>query len=201
MAIDRRKRPLKRDEGEWRDASLFIIATEGEKTEPRYFGLFKSPKIKVLTLECRDGRSSPDAVMERISEFKGKYYFGRGDTFWLVVDRDRWTIKTLSAVFAECRRRDLVMTVSNPQFEVWLAFHFQNDLPTPPTKANLTRHLRALLGSYSKTRFPTDGLVERSPQACQRARQADTSPNAIWPDAPGSRVYLLTEELLRKIRS
>jgi hypothetical protein len=116
MAIDRRRRPLKRTGGELRDASLFIVATEGEKTEPLYFSIFKSPKLKVETLECEDGHSSPEGVLKRVTDFKRRYQFGPGDTFWVVVDRDRWTVKHLSAVFGECNRKDFTLLVARTSF-------------------------------------------------------------------------------------
>jgi hypothetical protein len=195
MAIDRRKRPLTRERGDWRDASLFIIATEGEKTEPRYFSLFKSSRVKLKILECVDGSSSPEGVLARISQFKESYHFGDGDVFWLVIDRDAWRVKTLALVHSECKRKQFNLLVSNPQFEVWLAFHYEEPLPVPCTKAELAKHLKARMGSYSKSSYPTDGLVERSVAACERAKAADVGSNAIWPDSPGSRVYHLIQDL------
>jgi hypothetical protein len=73
MAINRSKRPLVRDHGEVRDATLFIVATEGEKTEKIYFSVFRSSRLKVRLLPTLDGKSSPNSVLERISEFQSAY--------------------------------------------------------------------------------------------------------------------------------
>lgn len=199
MAIDRRKRPLVRERGDWRDASLFIIATEGEKTEPRYFDLFRSARVKVKMLPCEDGASSPEGVLKRIAEFKKAYHFGKGDSFWLVIDKDRWTIKAITAVFSECRRKKFTMVISNPQFEIWLSLHFEAELPNPITKMSLVKHLKAEMGSYSKHNFPADGLLEKCEDASRRAKALDVGPHAIWPDCPGSRVYSLVDSLLAKL--
>lgn len=196
MPIDRRKRPLKRVMGQLRDATLFIVATEGRRTEPIYFGIFMSPRIRVETLGCEDGHSSPEGVLDRVTDFQRKYQFGAGDTFWLVLDRDDWKIKTLTHVFTECRKKDVSLLISNPMFEIWLALHFDDALPENLSKKSLSAHLRRLLGSYSKSNYPADSLLERSEKACERAKNNDSGTNPIWPDSPGTRVYKLVAEIL-----
>ena len=198
MAIDRRKRPLVRDRGEWRDASLFIVATEGEKTEKIYLSCFHSQKIKVVTLECTDGRSSPEGVLDRIDAYKNKYQLGAGDTFWLLIDRDSWRTKMLSAVASECRRKEFSLLISNPMFEVWLAFHFDDDLPEKLTKRSLASHLRKVMGRFSKSDYPTHNLSIQAKVACEKARARDKDLNSLWPISPGSRAYRLLEEILAR---
>jgi len=197
MAIDRRKRPLIRQPGDWRDATLFIVATEGEKTEPRYFEIFSHPRVKIKTIECPDGKSAPEHVLDRMVQFAQSFHFGDGDSFWLVIDRDRWTIKSLSYVYMECRKKGYNLTISNPCFEAWLAFHFDDKIPIPATQKSLSSHLRSLLGSYSKSEYPLEILKESVERACRNAELNDKGENEIWPESPGSRVYVLVKELLR----
>lgn len=63
----RKKRPLKREISHLRDASLIIIASEGEVTEKVYFEsyLFESMRVQVRVLETRMGISSPTAVLPK----------------------------------------------------------------------------------------------------------------------------------------
>jgi RloB-like protein len=199
VAISRLKRPLTRAAGVLRDASLFIIATEGEKTEPLYFEAFQSQRLKTIPIPCEDGKSSPEAVLIRIDEYKKKYDFGNGDSFWLVIDRDKWPEKTLSAVASECRKKQFTLIVSNPYFEVWIAQHFADELPLPLTKRSMQKHLKDKLGSFSKTKYDVEALHKLCPDACTRAKEMDLGENEIWPDNPGSRVYLLVENILTKI--
>lgn len=194
--VSRTKRPLDREGGVLRDASLMIIASEGEKTEPLYFSAFRSPKLQIICIPSSGGRSSPDHVLDALSEFIAKFDFGEGDEFWIVVDRDRWTEKNLSRVFADCKKKGVEMAVSNPFFEIWIALHFPNALPNILKKRELKVHLSALLGGYSKSNFDTSQLVLQAEEAVGRAQALDSDANHIWPPPPGSRVYHLMRRVL-----
>jgi hypothetical protein len=198
MAVSRLNRPLERNETQDRDATLIIVATEGEKTEPLYFTIFSSTKLQIVTLNCPDGHSSPEAVLGRATEYKSQFQFGDGDSFWVVVDRDKWTIKMLSKVYSECRKSEINLIVSNPAFEIWLSLHYENDLPKVLTKTSMTKHLKDLMGSYTKSSYPLDGLLERSAVAIERAKSIDKGTNKIWPEAPGTRLYQLMMEIHSK---
>lgn len=68
----KRYRSLRRSTGKRRYKRLFIIASEGEKTEPEYFRRFGGPESAV-TVKCIKAASpSPDKVLERgcASSFK-----------------------------------------------------------------------------------------------------------------------------------
>lgn len=119
MAIDRRRRPLDRRGGVLRDASLIVIAMEGEKTEKIYFDIFHSSRLKIVSIPCKDGRSDPVSVLKNLTDFKKKMQFGSTDTFWLVVDKDRWTAKNLAAVRRECRQKEFNLLVSNPRLRTY----------------------------------------------------------------------------------
>ena len=61
-----------------RDAKLIIIASEGVKTEPKYFrelaSRYVNPKVKVYLLEREDvSTSSPGHVFEELNKFKTQY--------------------------------------------------------------------------------------------------------------------------------
>lgn len=189
------RRPLARSTGEFRDASLFIVATEGACTEPRYFTLFRSRRLKINIIGCENGKSSPAWVLDRLDKYAKKYQFGAGDTFWVVIDRDRWTEKDLAEVHGRCKKAGISLIISNPNFEIWLAFHFDGEIPTDGKKS-VIGFLRKNMGSYSKKNFPLSGLLEASPDACVRARARDKDGAQLWPEVPGSRLYLLVEAIL-----
>ncbi|OGQ94414.1 MAG: hypothetical protein A2284_02990 [Deltaproteobacteria bacterium RIFOXYA12_FULL_61_11] len=59
-----------RETGVRRDCRLFFIATEGEKTEPLYFGhkSFQSSRVEVVLCPCEEHRSAPVHVLETLEQ-------------------------------------------------------------------------------------------------------------------------------------
>ena len=64
------RRSFRRKLGERRYRKKIVIATEGKKTEPQYFAMFKSrePMVKVKCLEGKTG-SSPTQVLQRMNVY------------------------------------------------------------------------------------------------------------------------------------
>jgi len=63
-----------------RDAQLFIIATEGAKTEESYFRIFQDSRIKIEVLPTGMANdSAPQHVIDRLNEFSQKYDLGEND--------------------------------------------------------------------------------------------------------------------------
>src|SRR5688572_27175989 len=89
-----------------RDASLIIVATEGEKTEKIYLDAlheaYRNLKVHVEVLERKETASSPQHVLENMNEFKKEYSLEADDQLWLVVDVDTWPERMLSDVASEC---------------------------------------------------------------------------------------------------
>lgn len=193
----RKKRPLDRSTGCNRDASLVIIATEGEKTEKQYFEstLFRSTRVQVKVLETKAGESSPSHVIRRLREFARACELNEGDQLWLVVDRDHWQEKELTEVCAQARRirggKVGHLGISNPCFELWLFLHHADWNRSSVTCEEIESALRKTLDGYNKSRLNPDdyeGLVEI---AIERAENLDTHPNGRWPENPGTHVYHL----------
>jgi hypothetical protein len=107
-----------------RDAKLFIIATEGAKTEKRYFEFFQDSRIKIEVLPTGSANdSAPQHVIERLNEYSEQYDLGEEDSLWLVLDVDRWGPKNLSIVCRQATQKKYRLAISNPCFEVWLCLH------------------------------------------------------------------------------
>jgi hypothetical protein len=74
----------------FRDQRLFVIATEGEKTEKQYFSVFESSRIKVEVLETGlDRMSAPKHVLSRPHGYVSRYNLDYDDELWPVSDTDR----------------------------------------------------------------------------------------------------------------
>ena len=193
MRTSRRRRPLDRTVPCERDALLIVVATEGEKTESRYFSIFRSTKLQIVIIPSERGRSAPAHILDNLLRFGREFDLGEGDQLWLAIDRDRWPERALSSVARECRNRGWNLSVSNPCFELWLALHFDVDLPQPMDAKTLNGHLKALMGGYNKSTYDPALLKTGVRLAEARARALDRRPAERWPRSPGSRVFGITE--------
>jgi len=179
---------------------LFLIATEGAKTEPIYFGIFNSPQatIHVKLLPARKHDSSPPQVLKRAKEFVKEKGVGKKDEVWLVMDRDQWTDEQLEGVFIGCRASAFNLAVSNPQFEYWLLLHFEDGSGVSGSR-DCTQRLMRYLPNFDKGHLEIQKLEPGIPDAIHRAEAKDTPPCEDWPKTNGSTVYRLVKSLREQI--
>ena len=64
--MPRKTRPLDRDRGVVRDASLIVIASEDEYVVRDYFSRFATRRVQVVVIPTEDGRSAPADVIARL---------------------------------------------------------------------------------------------------------------------------------------
>lgn len=198
MALtSRRKRPLNRNIQHLRDTKLYIIATEGEKTEKLYFGMFRNIRVQVKVIPSEAGLSAPEYVLKRLRHFKEEYQLSVEDELWLMVDVDRWGDKKLNQICSAAVQQNFQLAVSNPCFEVWLYLHFA-DLPSDEiTCKQVTELLRQHLGGYSKTNIEELTFKPHIQEAIQRASQLHSNLNERWPSMTGTHVYKVVEKLIK----
>lgn len=190
----RRKRSLDR-RVHVRDASIFVIAVEGEKTEKQYFeGLFHSRKLRVEVLAATEGRSSPPHIKERLATYVREHRLAPQDERWLVLDTDRWGPKHLKALGEDAAQGAYHLAISNPCFEAWLLLHHTGDIEGLRPCDRVTARLRELLGGYSKKTLCLEDFRGRVAQAIERA-EARSCASDRWPQAEGSDVFKLVKRL------
>ncbi|NER21689.1 MAG: RloB domain-containing protein [Symploca sp. SIO1B1] len=183
-----------------RDAQLFIIATEGAKTEKPYFDMFQDPRIKVEVLPTGEKNdSAPQHVIERLNQFAEKYQLGKEDSLWLVLDVDCWGDKNLSTVCRQAKQKKYHLAISNPCFETWLWLHLDDLDPNDKTCKDFKKRLRSELGSYNSSNLDITPYAQKIPDAVQRAKELHPNANQNWPPTPGSHVYRVVEILLKVI--
>lgn len=198
-----------------RDARLIVIACEGSKTEVAYFrelaSLHHNPRVHVEPLPPSENQTSPQHVLERLSEFRRQYRTGKQDELWVVIDVDRWGAGKLSQVAQACLQKRFSLAVSNPCFELWLLLHLK-DLSTysqteldellsnakSGSRTRLEQELVLLCGSYSKSKPLLAPFLPSVEAAIARAKAADPGAAHRWPPGLGSRVYLVAESVIRK---
>ena len=196
----------------FRDSRLLVIATEGEKTEKRYFENFVTPassRVNIEIIPNIDSQSSPLKVIRLLDEFRAKYRLKIDDELWLVIDVDRWGEEKLSDVARLSSQKDYYLAVSNPCFEFWLLLHKVNIDQYSETRCQellenrrvssnrnqLQQELLNLCGEYNGANLRTEDFIPYIDNAILRAESLDNPSVGRWPSGLGSRVYLLAKSI------
>ena len=193
MPSNRRK--FRRSTGERPYRKLFVIATEGTKTEPQYFALFNN-RDSVVKVDCIKGKSdsAPRHVLKRMKDRLKREALSTSDEAWLVVDKDEWTDDQLAQLHAWSQEEDHYgFALSNPKFEYWLLLHFESGTDIGSSRQCSDR-LKQHWPDYDKgidARKITPGIEN----AIDRAKARDNPPCVDWPRVFGSTVYKLVEKI------
>jgi hypothetical protein len=194
-----RQRKFRRPLGDRRYKKLFLIAAEGIKTEPIYFGIFTDEK-SIVQVSCLKGKSdsSPPQVLKRMTDHLLSEGLKSSDEAWLVVDKDQWTDEQLSQLHQwGSYQENYGFALSNPKFEYWLLLHFEEgtDIGSP---RDCTERLKHWIPGYNKgfdTRKISQSQIE---DAIRRAKKRDHPPCEDWPKNLGqTTVYRLIENILK----
>lgn len=191
------RRKFRRPLGVRRYKKLFVLATEGSETEPRYFKMFEADD-KVVHIQLLKGgvKSSPLQVLKRMDAYLRKEGLRPEDEAWLVVDTDQWTEIQLQQLHQWSQAKDnYSLAVSNPQFEFWLLLHFEDGNGVGSSRECVTRLKRKLPG-YQKGSVDVKQFADRVADAIERARRRDMPPCTDWPRTTGTTVYRLAQNLM-----
>lgn len=90
--MSNKRRKFQRPLGERRYRKLFVLAMEGEKTEPDYFSIFNDSEQNIIRVKClkTNNKSSPMQVLKRMENYLKTEDLQKTDEAWLVVDKDEW---------------------------------------------------------------------------------------------------------------
>ena len=192
-----KKRKFRRSLGERPYRKLFIVATEGVKTEPQYFAILND-RYPVIHVNClKISRNSPLQVLKRMKDHLKKEPLKNSDEAWLVVDKDQWPDEQLAQLHTWSQDADNYgFALSNPKFEYWLLLHFEDgtNIGSPSEcSARLKKHLPGYDKSLDIRKITPDMIEE----AIHRAKVRDNPPCEDWPRTFGSTtVYKLVENIL-----
>ena len=192
------RRKYRRPTGERRYRKLFLIATEGDKTEPQYFAILNDHH-SVIHVDCIKSKhhSSPLQVLKRMEDRLKRETLKNSDEAWLVVDKDQWQDEQLAQLHTWSQDADNYgFALSNPKFEYWLLLHFE-DGTNIDSSSECSSRLKRYLPAYDKgldARNITPDMIE---DAIRRAKARDNPPCGDWPRTFGSTtVYKLVENIL-----
>ena len=215
--MGRERREFKRTTG-FRDASLLVIATEGEKSEPVYFETlkdseqFSNPKVHLKIIPSEDGMSSPKYVLSKLNEFKREFRIREDDELWMVVDRDfkSWSQAELSHCLKECKQKKYEIALSNPNFELWVLLHsicvhaesttFKKELLLNKKENNRTFCERQILkkrGHYNKSNPKFDDLIPKTILAIERAERLTKNNSINLFDELGTDINMLVAKIIK----
>jgi hypothetical protein len=215
--MPRERRDFKRPSFVRNVQKLFVIATEGVKTEIKYFEQFKSEDyynnqsvfIEVLKRLTTD--SSPAVVIRQLNNFSKEFNLKDGDELWMVIDRDKqtWRSGQIAEVARLCIQKRYGFALSNPCFELWLLLHIKDiNEYTAAVREELLRNLKtgnrgrikiellAICGTYNKSNLNVDDYLPHVNVAIERAEALTQNANERWPDYLGSHVYKLVRKLM-----
>ncbi|WP_423462730.1 RloB family protein [Promicromonospora sp. MS192] len=184
----RRARPGRREN------KKLLVVTEGEITEIQYVqGLtqhLRTAGVTVVPCTVQRGGGEPSRVLARARALAAK---GDYEAVWLVVDVDDHA--TLDAVLRQCDTGSETVVVSNPQFEVWLLWHF-TDSTAPHTAGSLKKELRRHGFVGACKHLPADFPFDRVDHAVGVAKDKSraTALNTRGPN-PSSSMHLLVAAL------
>ena len=195
--MQQKRRKFQRPPAQKPRRKLFIIATEGKKTEPEYFHRFNSQEypvqVKCLT---KNDQSDPRHVLKRMKKHLNTSKSKGPLEAWLVIDKDRYKDEVIDELFAwASTKKNCHLAVSNPNFEYWLLLHFVNS----PLR-NFEGNMKKYFPNYDKGIDHSKISDTNIKQAISRARQKDR-PSSNWPRSQGTTVYKLVEQILKASES
>lgn len=171
----RRGGSVRRNRPNRQENRKLLIVTEGEITEVQYLQRLvqhlRTAGVTVVPHDVKGGGGEPSRVLAKARGLASK---GDFDAVWIVVDVDEHA--SLDDVLRQCTTSSETVIVSNPQFEIWLLWHF-TDSGASQTKASLKKELRhyGLVGKHLPSNFPF-GRVDRAVDMAGRDGRS-TPPN------------------------
>ena len=194
----KKRRRFVRPLGKRRYRKMFVLATEGSKTESQYFSIFNDQNLVVHIKFLKEkGGSAPPQVLARMRNYLDSEDLESSDEAWLVVDKDQWTDDQLSQLHEWAQEADNYgFALSNPKFEFWLLLHFEDGrgVSNPRTcSQRLERHIPGYDKDINVRKISEDTIKK----AIERAKKRDTPACRNWPRNTGTTVYRLVENILK----
>ncbi len=200
--LQRKPRPIKRNDSSFRDDRLFIVACDDTYAPKQYFEFFAFQRVKIHVVPTEDGTSVASHVLNRLLQYDHE----DDDELWLLLDTDHCTsgshLPGFIAAITEAKQRGVEIALSKPCFELWLLLHHleESGVVDLADASEVEVKLRATLGEYNKKRLKSEHYpIERLPDAIRRAASLDASVGGgDIPETNTSRVYLLWQAIINK---
>ena len=193
------RRNFNRPTGKREYRKLFVIVTEGRKTEREYFEIFNGLQSK-NRVKCpkRNHNSAPRYVLKQMIKYLREKKPMPPFEAWIVVDADDWKQEELVKLNKWAQERDnRGFALSNPKFEYWLSLHFEEGNYVATSK-ECDRRLQQHIPGYDKSIDPNHFTRDRICEAVHRAKSRDDPLCNDWPRRLGqTTVYKLVELIFK----
>jgi hypothetical protein len=191
---------------------LIVIATEGTKTEKKYFEELskeycnhRSDKVQVVVLERSKTTSNPKHVLEQLITHKKLLKLKKTDKLYMVIDRDKWRVRELRYVARECMNKKFNFILSNPCFEIWFILHFESidklsESERQKIQANengfLCKRIRAHVREYNKSNPNVKLFFSNTQTAIKNSEKIKLFPKQRWHDSLGTTVHQIVKRII-----
>lgn len=169
----------------YRQRKVFVIAAEGEVTEPQYFQKLNSMSTTntFFVVENFGNGSDPRHVLGRMKNYLKQNHLGKEDEAWIVVDQDDWPADALQEIQKWANETNRFYAISIRKFEDWLRLHVAGD-------KTAERKYRDFLIGKSK-HIPDDFLTKaRVQHAISQAKSLAETSRSV------GNIYTLIEKFL-----
>lgn len=194
------KRQFKRESKGKKPAKIYIISTEGAKTEHIYFtylkNMLRAKTIHVIPLPATDNKTMPEQVVRRILN-KTDEKIRLSASCWAIVDYDDRDAREIQKAESLAERNKIEVLFSNPCFELWLSLHSESP-KTSTTVDGCNRNVAKLLqvARFDKSDYDAAKFITNVQLAIQHAKRLDNNSSNILPNPPATRVYKLVELIM-----
>ena len=199
-----------RPSGVRRRKPTFVIATEGEKTEPNYFAHLgrNYQDINIIVFAADNGRTQPRQVLKHLLHRKKDLAKEEASSsqYWIVIDHDRRPRPELEKVMQDAEDNQICVADSNPCFEAWLVQHFSslhcivelsNVKQVNSCGYVIEKHLKRFDPEYKKRSLKSTVYMPKVNSAIQNAEFDEVTASDLDDFTyTGSRVKKLVKEIL-----
>lgn len=178
----------------------FFIVVEGERTERNYFNRLKILSddrfVRVQTIPGGK-KSDPRHLAMKAEQVERTEQQEPGDEIWIVSDVDGRNLSELFVWESSAKGIQRNVAVSNPQFELWIALHFDKCVGTK-TKVECLSALQKFWPDYNKkTDFRgIDGNKVKTAISNGKAKDNPPCSSGKCPQEGITTVYRLVEKIM-----
>lgn len=187
----------RRKRGQRPTRNKMLIICEGEKTEPIYFGNFRTAQNNLDVIPIPSSRKDVANIVKFAKKKMQDLDIKGGDSIWCVFDCDQNTDDKISTAYKNAGK-SINMCLSNPSFELWFLLHF-NYIDSSLQNDGLIGLLKRKIPDYSKNSdcyqilCPlTDAAIKNSKKLEQLHLDNGTELNSTQSN-PSTQVYKIIE--------
>lgn len=218
--ITRRKEYDKQDPN--KDARKLFLFCEGEGAEPDYFSFFKglSTNLEIITIPPENGTDPiklKELAQRKLLDEGSRYImdYSANDSVWFVIDTDTWDkegkitpLREFCAVnnqsflekYTEVKPYSAWNVIqSNPCFEIWLYYHFFNEIPNAED-VETCPSFKAYVGNAISGGFNFQSDPVKVDNAVRNARSNFHRDEEGKPSLYATEVYELAEVIIPFVR-